>query len=108
MHFHAFHGVLPSEREHGNEFIVDFSCSYDISRAACTDELDDTVDYAAVYGIVAREMERPSRLLEHVAGRIADSVRYELRGIEHFKVKVTKLNPPVNGKADSSSVTIEY
>lgn len=108
MHFHAFHGVLPREREEGSDFIVDFSCAYDIEKATVSDNLADTLDYAAVYDIVAREMERPSNLLEHVAGRIAASLREAFPDLETFKVKVTKLNPPVSGPAGSSSVTIEY
>lgn len=108
MYFHAFHGVLPREREEGGDFIVDFSCAYDIEKATVSDNLADTLDYAAVYDIVAREMERPSNLLEHVAGRIAASLKEAFPDLETFKVKVTKLNPPVSGPAGSSSVTIEY
>lgn len=108
MHFHAFHGVLPREREEGGEFVVDFSCAYDIGKATVSDNLADTLDYAAVYDIVAREMEQPSNLLEHVAGRIAASIKETFPDLTDFKVKVTKLNPPVSGPAGSSSVSIEY
>ena len=108
MHFYACHGVLPREREEGGDFIVDFSCAYDISKAVETDSLEDTLNYAAVYTIIAREMAEPSCLLEHVAGRIAKSLREAFPELTGFKVKVTKLNPPVNGPADSSSVTIEF
>lgn len=107
MQFHAYHGVLSSERENGNDFIVDFSCTYDFSKAVKTDDLSDTIDYNAVYGIIDREMRQPSNLLEHVAGRIAASLKATFPEMRHFKVKVTKNNPPVDGHAASSSVTIE-
>ncbi|MDO5322085.1 MAG: dihydroneopterin aldolase [Bacteroidia bacterium] len=107
MQFHACHGVLPSERENGNDFVVDFSCTYNFAKAMKTDDLADTIDYGAVYDIIAREMQQPSNLLEHVAGRIAASLKEAFPGMRHFKIKVTKNNPPVNGQAASSSVTIE-
>lgn len=108
MHFYAFHGVLPQEREEGNDFVVDFSCAYDISKAVKSDNLEDTLDYSSVYDIIAHEMAQPSNLLEHVAGRIATALKAAFPELTHYKVKVTKLNPPVNGAAASSSVTIEY
>ena len=107
MRFHAFHGCLPEERENGGEYTVDFSCRRDISDAVCSDNLEDTLDYGAVYDIVASEMAVPSNLLENVAGRIAVAVKACFPELENIKVKVTKLNPPVAGPADSSSVTVE-
>lgn len=107
VQFHACHGVLPSERENGNDFVVDFSCTYNFAKAMKTDDLADTIDYGAVYDIIAREMQQPSNLLEHVAGRIAASLKAAFPEMRHFKVKVTKFNPPVNGHAASSGVTIE-
>ena len=52
MKFHAFHGCLPEERIAGAGYLVDFSCEYDISAAAESDCLADTLDYGAVYDIV--------------------------------------------------------
>ena len=107
MEFHAFHGCLPEERLNGNLFLVDFSCNYDFTAAAHTDCLDDTIDYSRVYDIVAAQMEVPSNLLENVAMRIADAVRDEFPEVSGIRVKVSKQNPPVSGKAAWSSVTIE-
>lgn len=107
MKFHAYHGVLKAEREIGNDFLVDFSCVYDISKAIKTDDLKDTIDYAAVYDIISHEMQQPSQLLEHVAGRIANALQIAFPSMHHFTIKVTKQNPPVFGQAASSSVTIE-
>jgi len=108
MHFHSFHGCLPEERRDGAEYTVDFKCSCDIWNAARYDQLSDTVDYARVYDLVAAEMAIPSNLLEHVAGRIANSLQRSFPELEHFSVKVTKHNPPTSGPSDSSSVTIEF
>ncbi len=105
MKFFARHGCLESERRDGNEFRVDFACDCDTSSAELTDELEDTLDYSLVYAITAREMAVPSRLLEHVAGRIADALQAEIPGLGHFEISVYKKNPPVGGECEWAKVT---
>lgn len=106
MEFHAFHGCLPEERRDGNLFVVDFECEYEISEAARSDRLEDTLDYGSIYDIVADQMAIPSNLLENVAARIAEAIVSAHPELEHFSVKVAKRNPPVSGKAAWSSVTV--
>ena len=106
MHFTAFHGCLEEEKECGNEFVVDFRCRYGIKQAALEDDLSLTLDYSKVYDIVAAQMALPSDLLENVAARIFDAILEAHPDIEEMEVKVTKLNPPVNGPTDSASVTL--
>jgi dihydroneopterin aldolase len=106
MQFFAFHGVLPEEREEGNLFIVDFKGKYDISASMDSDELADTLDYGKIHHIVASEMEIPSKLLEHVAGRIARRIEREFPDIISFSISVAKQNPPVEGRAEWSRVTV--
>lgn len=107
MEFHSYHGCLENERREGARYLVDFSCRYDISRAVVSDNLSDTLDYGDIYDIVADQMSVPSNLLENVAGRIVGAIRAAHPEILSFKVKVSKQNPPVNGPAAFSSVTIE-
>lgn len=106
MEFHAFHGCLEQERREGNTFIVDFYAETDLSEAAESDDLKDTVDYGKVYDIVAREMAIPSNLLEHVASRILKAVEDEFDGFTYTRVRVSKKNPPVNGTCAWSRVTV--
>ena len=101
--FLAYHGVLPEERENGNTFVVDLVLDADISRAACTDELADTVNYAEVYEVVRREMAVPSLLLEHVCGRIATALLDEFSALQRVRVGVTKKNPPIEGAGTCES-----
>lgn len=107
MEFHSYHGCLPFERVQGGEYLVDFRCTCDVGAAAMSDRLEDTIDYGRVYDVVAAQMLEPSNLLEHVAGRIVAALQAEFPQLEHFGVKVTKLNPPVGGECASSSVTVE-
>lgn len=107
MKFHAFHGVLSQEKKVGNTFIVDLTMYTDLQKAILTDELSDTINYSLVYEIVKKEMEIPSDLLEHIAGRITKKLKESFINIEKIEVSVTKLNPPIGGEIESASVTIK-
>ena len=104
--FFAFHGVLPEERQQGNRFVVDLVLEADISRAVCTDNLDDTVNYAEVYEVVRREMAVPSQLLEHVCGRIATALLDAFAPLQRVRVSVTKRNPPIEGAGSCESAVV--
>ncbi|MCX5844750.1 MAG: dihydroneopterin aldolase, partial [Deltaproteobacteria bacterium] len=52
------------------------------------------------------EMKVPSNLLEHLTGRIVDSLVLKFSAIKTVTVKVTKLNPPLGGKTEGVSVVI--
>lgn len=108
MEFHAHHGCLKEEKTEGNTFIVDFLGHTGIRKAAKSDSLEDTIDYSRIYGIIAREMEKPSDLLEAVAGRIVDSLAREAGDLVFIQVRVAKKNPPVGGKCAWSRVTASY
>lgn len=101
--FYAYHGVLPEERQRGNNFVVDLTIEADISKAISTDDLDDTVNYAAVYDVVKREMNVPSMLLEHVCGRIATVLLEEFEMLLRVSVCVVKKNPPIEGAGPCES-----
>jgi len=108
MKFHAFHGCLESEKIEGNNFIVDFKAEMDMEKASLSDCLEDTLDYSIIYNIVKREMEIPSNLLEHVAGRILRAIEAECPDIPEFSITVTKENPPVDGPTMMSRVTLHH
>ena len=105
MEFHAFHGCLEHEQQLGNSFLVTLTMELDTSLAGKTDELDKTLNYQLVYDAVKRQMELPSKLIEHVGQRILDGVFDEFRQIQSLVVILSKLNPPLGGKVDR--VTIE-
>ncbi|MDR0415181.1 MAG: dihydroneopterin aldolase [Prevotellaceae bacterium] len=106
MEFYARHGCFAEEQTIGSRFTVDVHMEVDVLRAAATDSMDDTVNYQAAYGVVQREMTVTSKLLEHVAGRIADSLLHCFEAITRVTVKVAKHNPPLGGAVRQSSVTV--
>ena len=108
MEFYAYHGCLESERREGNRFRVDFAYDYDMRKAIRTDDLNDAIDYSAIYEIIKQEMAVPANLLEHLAGRILDVLTDRFPRIERAELTVTKFNPPLDGKVESTSVTVTY
>lgn len=108
MQFRGHHGCLESERRDGNWFRVDFAYDYDMRKAIRTDDLNDAIDYSAIYEIIKQEMAVPANLLEHLAGRILDVLTDRFPRIERAELTVTKFNPPLDGKVESTSVTVTY
>lgn len=106
LHIHARHGVLPQEQLTGNDYTVDIKIGFDISRAAQTDDVADTLNYAEVYNIIKEEMNVPSKLIEHVAGRIADKLTARYAKISTIVLRITKLNPPMGADCTGAGVEI--
>ena len=106
VRFHAFHGVLPQEGIVGNDYLVNLVLDYDFSSAMQTDELQGTLNYAEVYQKVREEMVVPSKLLEHVAGRIAHRLFSDFPEIQKLQLSITKVNPPMGGDSDGAGVEV--
>ena len=107
-HFFAKHGYYPREREEGNEFEVSVSVYYDISDAARSDALEESLNYENLHEEVKKVMEGPSvHLLEHLAHEIIKAIkaRFSVKG--PVVVKVEKLNPPIDGDVKSAWVELE-
>ena len=106
MHFYAYHGHFETEQIVGNDFIVDLQINADCNKAALSDDLNDALNYQAVYTLVKNAMAIKSRLLENVAKRILDALFAEFLNLENAKVKVSKMNPPMGGQIEKVSVTL--
>lgn len=72
LRVHGRHGVLATEREQGQDFVVDAVLTIDTRAAAASDDLADTVDYAAVAQALAQVVAgEPVDLIETLAERLA-------------------------------------
>ena len=94
---YAYHGVAPQENLIGNEYLIDLKLKVDISKAAQTDEVTDTVNYAEVHQVIKNEMAVPSKLLEHVSGRIIQKL---------FDQFPSKRNPPMGADIESAGIEL--
>jgi len=104
---YAFHGCLVEEGKIGSDYLVNLSVKANLSKAASTDSLKDTVDYVHLQKIVKEEMAIRSKLLEHVGQRIIDRIFGELSLVNQVKVSVSKVNPPIGGDVAEVSVTMK-
>ncbi|WP_038028460.1 dihydroneopterin aldolase [Thermonema rossianum] len=106
MEFFAYHGFYDEEQKIGNKYSVDLRVWVDFHRAAVEDQLRYTVNYEKLYRLVAEVMGTPTRLLEHLARRIADEVLRHFEGVEKVEVSVAKHNPPIGGVCAKARVRL--
>ncbi len=107
MVFHARHGVLAWEREHGEVYRVDLEMILDLREAGERDDLTRTVDYGKVYAKVRSILEgEPVELLESLGERIAGVVLADFPAIRQVVVTVEKERPPVGGLVERSGVAL--
>lgn len=108
LKLYAYHGVLPQERIVGSYFTIDVRIYTDFTRAMQTDELDGTISYADVYDIIRDEMATPSKLLEHVGGRITDRIFRQYPGqAARITLCISKENPPMGAECEQTGVEID-
>ena len=106
LQFHAYIGVGAQEQIVGNDYIVSLAIDYPFEAAMVSDDVEDTINYATVYQVVAEVMAQKAQLLESVAYQIAQQVieRYPLT--EALDVDVMKQNPPMGAECAGAGVQI--
>lgn len=105
--FYAHHGVDPQEQLTGAYFHVGIEADTDFNEAMRTDRLEGTVSYADLYESIKTEMDIPSKLLEHVAGRILQRLFDDFSSISRIRLTLTKENPPMGADCREAGVEIE-
>ncbi len=98
------HGCLEEEEKIGSDYSVDVELVADLSVSAQSDNLQDTIDYVRINEIVQEQMAIRSKLLEHVAQRIMDEFKREFPQLKAVSLKISKLNPPMDGNVEKVSV----
>lgn len=103
----AHHGVLQQERAVGAYFILDLRIQTDFSRALASDNLAGTISYAEVFQLVKAEMTIPSRLLEHVAGRICRAIFDRFPEAAAIHLELLKENPPMGADCAGAGIALD-
>jgi dihydroneopterin aldolase len=102
----GFHGVLASERESGQDFVVDAVLWLDTVPSATTDDLSLTADYGALADRLADVVAgEPVALIETLANRLAAACLDD-PVVREAEVTVHKPQAPVRQQVDDISVTI--
>lgn len=96
LEFYARHGVYDTEAVLGARFVVDAELHYDF--AGLPDELEQAVNYAAVYESIRQEVtETRVQLIEVLADRVARRVLREQPRLKRVTVRVHKPFAPIPG-----------
>lgn len=103
---YGYHGCMRQEEIIGTWFTANVEVTYNFLKSAETDDLSDTLDYSLVAQIVQEEVAKRSKLIEQVALRIFKRIE-EIEGVEGLKLELFKEQPPIDGRVESVSVSIE-
>lgn len=106
VRFYSFHGVMSQESRVGAHFIVNLRVGYPVEKAMQSDNVGDTLDYAALFNLVRREMDIPSKLLEHVAGRISNAILKVFPTVTSIDLTLMKESPPMGADCEGAGVEI--
>ncbi len=93
---YGYTGFLPEEQVLGQWFEVDVKLWLDLSTAAKTDAITDTIDYRSVISLV-QNLVKTSKfaLVERLAGAIADSIIQECDRVIQVQVNLSKPAAPI-------------
>ena len=105
IRLYGYHGCLDEEGKIGTEYEVAVSVWGDIDHSFSSDNLHETMDYVSINRIVRDHVSTRAKLIETVAQRISDTIFEEMPKVKKLKIKLSKLNPPING--DVKKVSIE-
>lgn len=105
MRFFAYHGYYEEERIVGNQFVVDVFVDVDTFDST-DDDINDTVNYEAIYTVVKGHMTKKYKLLETIALHISTDLKKQFSNIKTIKVRVSKIGPQLGGEVDKA--VIEY
>jgi len=93
---HAYHGVMPHEAKVGQTFSLDILLEIDLSAAARSDKVTDTVSYDKVVTCASKAFLRQRfRLIEAAGGSVADAVLAEFPRVRSVTVTIHKPHAPI-------------
>ena len=98
---------MAQERQVGGDFLLTLRVDYPLARAMESDNVADTLNYAMLFDLAKREMDVPSQLLEHVAGRIVKAITTAFPEVTSIDLELTKLNPPMGADCDGAGIFLK-
>ncbi|MBS1518381.1 MAG: dihydroneopterin aldolase [Bacteroidetes bacterium] len=102
--FYSYHGVHDYEKQFGNEFEVDIEMECGLPDLSLSDDLNETVDYSAVYDLVKRVFsENKFNLIETVNILICKRILENFPLVSIVETRIRKPNAPL-GIIDSVEI----
>ena len=107
LSLHAHHGVLPYEAKVGQSFTIDMTLDIDLSTAARSDKVADTVSYDQVVAAASAVFTAQKfKLIEAAAGRVAETVLAKFPRVRAVEVTIHKPHAPIAATFSDVGVTI--
>lgn len=107
LSLHAYHGVMAHEAKVGQTFTLDLELEINLSAAARSDKVVDTVSYDKVVDCVSEAFRAQRfRLIEAAAGRVADAVLTAFPRVTSVKVTIHKPHAPIAATFSDVGVTL--
>lgn len=105
---YGFHGVFEEENRRGQRFVVDLKMRLSLAEAAKTDDLEKTVDYSKAASLAKEciEARPPFRLIETLAGTIAEKILAAFPQLAEIEVCVHKPDAPISAEFDDLGVVL--
>jgi 7,8-dihydroneopterin aldolase/epimerase/oxygenase len=107
LSMHAYHGVMAHEAKVGQTFTIDLDLDIDLSDAARTDKVKDTVSYAEVASCATEVFNsKRFKLIEAAAGGIADAILASFARVRSVAVTIHKPHAPIAATFSDVGVTL--
>ncbi len=94
LSFHAFHGLYEEEKVLGNAFVVNLHVHY-MPKPEVVTQLEETINYEALFALVQRRMTQTTPLLETVVMEMCYAVMEMFKEVQAVFVSLEKKNPPI-------------
>ena len=105
---HAHHGVGDDEGRIGQQFLIDLALDLDLSKAARSDKLIDTVSYADIIEVASGAFRaRRYRLVEAAAGAVMDAIFAAFPTVRSVRITIHKPHAPIAAVFSDVGVTFE-
>lgn len=107
LSLHAYHGVMAHEAKVGQSFSIDLELAIDLSDAARSDKVKDTVSYDKVVECAsAAFLAQRYRLIEAAAGSVANAVLEHFPRVRAITVTIHKPHAPIAANFADVGVTL--
>jgi dihydroneopterin aldolase len=104
---HAYHGVMPHEAKVGQTFSIDILLDIDLSAAARSGKVTDTVSYDKVVACASNAfLGQRCRLIEAAGGSVADAVLADFPRVQAVTVTIHKPHAPIAATFTDVGVTL--
>ena len=100
----GYHGIHDEEKVAGAEFEVNMDVYFDPGEKIR--EIQQTIDYTILYGIIKERMNTPAELLESLAQDISSEVKERFPQVTQINITISKINPPLVNFRGQLSVSL--